>query len=149
MTWTLEHIEKLRALWAHGYSCSYIARQIGGGISRNAVIGKASRLGLPRRPTPLGNHHVRYVKISSTKVKRVPVPAFVPLDDPPFAERVSTINLTDKTCRWPIGDPDQPGFAFCGRLPREDSPYCPTHFARAYGRESSGYVKPSLVARAA
>lgn len=51
MDWTAEAIEALRALWAEGHSTAEIGRRMG--ISKNAVVGKAHRLNLPARPSPI------------------------------------------------------------------------------------------------
>ena len=52
MSWTDERIDKLKTLWEKGMTASQIAEELGG-VSRNAVIGKAHRLGLQSRPSPV------------------------------------------------------------------------------------------------
>src|SRR6188508_2836724 len=52
MSWTEERIERLKAMWTEGSTASQIADELGG-VSRNAVIGKAHRLGLEARPSPV------------------------------------------------------------------------------------------------
>ena len=113
MSWTDERVDMLKQLWGSGKSASEIA-EILGGISRNAVIGKAHRLGLSGRPSP---------------IKRRPAPA------PETAAEVggaTILNLTERMCRWPIGDPRDPNFRFCGRLALPGQPYCAEHAAMAY-----------------
>jgi GcrA cell cycle regulator len=147
MEWSNERIEQLRALWHNGLSASQIAVQLGG-ITRNAVIGKAHRLGLTGRPSPIKNRpagvarprpirrpraeHVSPPRMATAavQVRRVePVPAPVELEDGPGA---TILTLTDRICKWPIGDPRNPDFHFCGRASAEGLPYCTDHARRAY-----------------
>ena len=114
MGWTEERVEQLTALWGSGKSASEIA-QILGGITRNAVIGKAHRLGLSGRPSPI-------------KRKQAPRPVAV-ADEPTGA---TILSLTERMCRWPIGDPRSPGFRFCGRAAVPGQSYCAEHAAQAY-----------------
>lgn len=101
MIWTNEIIGKLTTLWNDGKTGSEIAEILG--ISRNAVIGKAHRLKLSGRQSPI-------------KKK---------LDKPSF------LALTEKMCRWPFGDPKKSDFHFCGEF-AEHAPYCPEHRKIAY-----------------
>lgn len=111
MTWTDERVTVLRQLWGNGKSASEIAALLGDNITRNAVIGKAHRLGLSNSGTP---------------VRKKPTA-------PPLASAGATIlNLTDRMCKWPIGDPREPGFHFCGRPCQPGLPYCSEHAAIAY-----------------
>jgi len=120
MIWTEEAIARLRELWASGVSCTAIARELGTG-SKNSVIGKVHRLGLPPRQSPL-----------PTSARRtVPVPGAVPVTL--HHATLATLALTSRTCRWPIGDPASPDFRYCGALPRRDgAPYCDLHWKIAY-----------------
>jgi GcrA cell cycle regulator len=61
MSWTDERIERLKKMWANGATASQIADELGG-VSRNAVIGKAHRLGLEQRPSPVKPGEEREVK---------------------------------------------------------------------------------------
>jgi GcrA cell cycle regulator len=147
MEWSSERIEQLRSLWQDGLSASQIASNLGG-ISRNAVIGKAHRLGLTGRPSPIKNRPTgmtrpkpqRRPKIEQTLAPRVaappqpqkrvdPTPQVVETDDGPGA---SILTLTDRICKWPIGDPRHADFHFCGRASAEGLPYCADHARRAY-----------------
>jgi GcrA cell cycle regulator len=113
MTWTDERVDTLRELWGSGKSASEIAAILGDNITRNAVIGKAHRLGLSGRPSP---------------IRRKPAaPAPVPV-----TSGTNILNLTDRMCKWPIGDPREPGFHFCGRACKTGLPYCAEHAAVAY-----------------
>lgn len=105
MSWTDERVERLKELWGKGMSASEIAEAIGE-VSRNAVIGKAHRLGLSIR--------------AKKEVRRISSP-------------VSTIiSIADKKCKWPIGDPRDCEFHFCGHPAHDKLPYCPEHAAKAY-----------------
>ncbi|MBI1779129.1 MAG: global cell cycle regulator GcrA-like protein [Proteobacteria bacterium] len=102
MDWSEERVAELKRLWATGLSARQIAEQLGG-VTRNAVIGKAHRLGLSQ-PSP-------------TRMK--PRTASAPI----FAER---------GCRWPIGHPGENGFHFCGQPSDAGRPYCIEHCSVAY-----------------
>lgn len=150
MEWSNERIEQLRSLWQDGLSASQIAASLGG-ITRNAVIGKAHRLGLTGRPSPIKNRPVGIVRPKPPRRPRVERPAaprvaaasashpvhhrleppqpVVEIDDGPGA---TILTLTDRICKWPIGDPRHPDFHFCGRASAEGLPYCADHARRAY-----------------
>lgn len=148
MEWSSERIEQLRALWRDGLSASQIASALGG-ITRNAVIGKAHRLGLTGRPSPIKNQSAgpaRPRPARRPRTERLPVPrvasvaaapmrraepALPPLEleDMPGA---TILTLTDRICKWPIGDPRNADFHFCGRASAENLPYCAEHARRAY-----------------
>ena len=144
MTWTNETVERLKTLWAEGQSASVIACRIGG-KTRNAVIGKVHRLGLPGRATCARTHtpgrrtqtlraRSRKDRHPAIKARAKPqrgstaLPELTPA--PPYA--VTAATLTGVTCRWPIGDPFDAGFHFCGRAAGEHVPYCPHHMAIAH-----------------
>jgi GcrA cell cycle regulator len=149
MEWSSERIEQLRSLWQDGLSASQIAANLGG-ITRNAVIGKAHRLGLTGRPSPIKNRPVGIARPKPQRRPRVERPAVprvaaasapvhvhraeppqpvVEIDDGPGA---TILTLTDRVCKWPIGDPRHPDFHFCGRASAEGLPYCADHARRAY-----------------
>lgn len=159
MTWTDERIERLRKLWEEGLSASQIAADLGG-ISRNAVIGKIHRLGLSGRvkaPTPQRRGRKqrlvakpvyrapRRTVIGNTVLKTIarPEPQAVARTEPepapaaeaeivPLREPVGLLDLREQHCRWPIGDPAEPGFRFCGQPSPIGQPYCAAHARRAY-----------------
>lgn len=129
--WTDDKIEALRKHWAAGESCTDIGKRLG--FSRNAVIGKVNRLGLERREKPSRPVPVRIKTKQPPKPRRVkedasPDPA--PLPPPPSSgsapddTTAAVLALTSTTCKWPIGDPKQPGFRFCMREKPADQPYC-------------------------
>lgn len=118
MEWTEERVAKLKALWGEGHSASQIAGILGD-ITRNAVIGKAHRLGLKGRPSPIR-------KEKTTAPKPVRRAAAAPV--------ARTTRVSDRQCHWPIGHPREPGFHFCGAPAVADKPYCEQHCAVAYRR---------------
>ncbi|MHA1564655.1 MAG: GcrA family cell cycle regulator [Alphaproteobacteria bacterium] len=153
MTWTEERVMRLRELWTEGLSASQIAAQIGG-ITRNAVIGKAHRLGLEGRPSPIrsGGPRAR----PRARVKPV-VPQPAPRPGPGLSgvavnlkkreaplEPSLQIQATAKairglsggpSCAWPIGNPGEAEFHFCDRQAVEGRPYCDNHCSMAYIRK--------------
>src|SRR5215471_8138393 len=136
MGWTEERVELLKRLWAEGLSASQIAARLGS-VTRNAVIGKVHRLGLSGRatssrsssPRPRRTHVARTSRASSllfgTRGNTALKPQFeaepdlapAPLAELviPLNERASIMTLKEAMCRWPIGDPGEPEFHFCGR----------------------------------
>ena len=147
MGWTDERVELLKKLWAEGLSASQIAAELGG-VTRNAVIGKVHRLQLSGRAKQNGGprpHRARAARTAraprpmtigntALKLERAPMPRRIPIEDivVPIPLRKSILALNEKTCRWPIGDPTDEDFSFCGHNPRESSPYCEYHARVAY-----------------
>lgn len=149
--WTDERIAHLKRLNTDGLSASLIAGELGGGISRNAVIGKINRLGIAgARPIRTAPPKPRAPRMPRQRVVRAagwqrPQPALEPYIPPqpvvdmdiPIEQRCTLFTLTSKTCRWPVGDPDDAAFFFCGD-PSADldkgRPYCPSHTVRATQR---------------
>ena len=157
MGWTEERVELLKKLWAEGLSASQIAGELGN-VTRNAVIGKVHRLGLsgrakptrsaaagPRRmrhSRPRGGPQGGYATIGNTALKAdlMPAVAASPRPQPapvtelviPKEERKTILQLTEYTCKWPIGDPGDEEFHFCGRRSEVSGPYCDHHARVAY-----------------
>ena len=132
MGWTDERVEQLKTLWSDGLSASQIARVLGD-ITRNAVIGKVHRLGLAGRAGPARAERPRAARRSAIHVA-APLPEIIEedpvvLEDGNFA---TVLTINDRMCRWPIGDPSENQFHFCGRNPRSGSPYCEAHARKAY-----------------
>lgn len=125
-TWSDDRVELLKSLWGAGKSAAEIAQQLGGGISRNAVIGKAHRLGLSGRASPVQK---KVDKVAAAAIARAAAEE-VSYERSPTG--VNLLQLSDKTCRWPIGDPKREGFHFCGSRPMPGVPYCGHHSAVAY-----------------
>jgi GcrA cell cycle regulator len=146
MGWTEERVELLKKLWADGLSASQIAAELGG-ITRNAVIGKVHRLGLSGRAKSPSSSSPRPRKARSSGMMRVsrasirgntalayeyevePEPELIEI---PLEQRKTLLQLTEKTCRWPIGDPGSTEFFFCGGENANEQPYCTYHARVAY-----------------
>jgi GcrA cell cycle regulator len=135
MSWTTEREEKLRELWKKGYTASQIANLIGD-TTRNAVIGKAHRLNLEARAASKkitkiksdNNNEVKYEKLGrKAKFKSLLLDKSFEPENPKTLEE-----LTDQTCRWPIGHPPENDFHFCGRKPLEKFVYCKLHVLYAF-----------------
>ena len=153
MAWTEERVELLKKLWAEGLSASQIAGRLGG-VTRNAVIGKVHRLGLAGRATSSRSSAPRPRRTHVPRANRAPSLMFgtrgntalkpqyeakqdaepAPLVELviPLNERASIMTLKESMCRWPIGDPAEPEFHFCGRKKCGTLPYCEHHARMAY-----------------
>jgi GcrA cell cycle regulator len=138
-TWADKDAEKLRKLHGEGLTSSQIADALG--VTRNAVMGKINRLGLLKQRAPRPKH-VRIKQKKPQKEKQTHLRAQPPQlriatppvsdQEIPIAQRRTLLELTQATCRWPIGDPGRPGFFFCGAPPSASLPYCTHHAQRAY-----------------
>ena len=138
MSWTDEKVAKLKELWGKGNTASQIAEIIGG-ISRNAVIGKAHRLNLSAkiktRTATSNQSFENSLDEKNTKSKRVRRSKFKSLiiekdfepENPKQLEE-----LDENSCKWPIGHPDEKTFYFCGRSSLKDFSYCKLHLLYAY-----------------
>ena len=138
MSWTNQKVSKLRELWTKGHTASKIA-EILGETTRNAVIGKAHRLNLEERAPSktkssserkqVSSSHPRLKGSASRKSKFNSI-----LLDKNFEPENPTAleNLTDQTCKWPSGHPDEENFYFCGRKPVDSFPYCKLHVLYAF-----------------
>ena len=205
-SWTDQRVASLKKLWQQGKSASEIAESLGG-VTRNAVIGKAHRLGLSGRPSPIKTVSVKKPAATAPKsaakpatpakkpapaakpaVKAAPpakstvasavkaaaaapqmkkpapapIAAAAPAKKPESAPQqqtatakspfnlpmtaevmarplmvhdgkvISILELSEKTCRWPIGDPKDPAFGYCGAIVHPTFPYCPGHVVMAF-----------------
>ena len=138
MSWTDEKVAKLKELWGKGNTASQIAEIIGG-ISRNAVIGKAHRLNLSAKiKTRTATSNLNFdnsLNLKNNKLKRGRKSRFSSLiiekdfepENPKQLEE-----LDDNSCKWPIGHPDEKSFYFCGRTSLKDFSYCKLHLLYAY-----------------
>lgn len=156
--WTEERIEVLTRMWGEGTPAKVIGDHVG--ATKNAVIGKAHRIGLPFRGKGFGSgrprqtgkrkdhryepggsrylppeNRVRFrrsdgglaagAKTRTSRIRQEPPSA-------PDMLMLSILDLESTSCRFPIGDPKQPGFAFCGASKPVEHSYCPFHRALAY-----------------
>ena len=144
-TWTDERIALLRSHFEAGLSCRQIAADIG--VSRNAVIGKLSRLNLtrgrvvserkgPRKEAakgrrPNGSPRQQYQILKAVFVGSTRAVADEPIDQ---EHRCSLFELSEQRCRWPINTPGHDDFCFCGNQPVDGMPYCAGHSRLAYQR---------------
>ncbi len=124
--WTPDRVKTLMALWAEGISTLEIGRRLG--VTKNAVVGKVHRLGLPKRQSPIN---------STPRAPRVAKPAEpvrmkVQAPPPSVENMVKMEELTSGMCNWPEGEPGTEDFRFCGQNSLEGKPYCAAHCARAY-----------------
>lgn len=156
MEWNEEAIARIRLLWSEGHSTAEIGRRMG--ISKNAVVGKAHRLNLPARPSPIRRSTGEKRTATRATIRRVtgptlpalqsisraptpsplPTPALVtlPVHKAPVMLRTVTSNHRPtgrvSSCCWPLGDPGTPQFRFCGDPTMPAKPYCHDHAALAY-----------------
>jgi GcrA cell cycle regulator len=139
--WTPDRIKILMALWAEGISTLEIGRRLG--VTKNSVVGKVHRLGLPKRQSPIS---------SSPRTPRVTKPTtpirIRPQTVPISANMVKMEKLTTGMCKWPEGEPGHEDFRFCGQPAIENKPYCATHCARAYVKSTRDRGQsPNITAR--
>ena len=118
--WTDERLEELKKLWAQGLSISQIGEALG--VSRNAIAGKAHRMGLPKRPSP----------ISKPKAEKPKVEPVVEEQDLPLRLELRQLVWSRSKCCWPTGDPKKNSFVFCGDTVVPGKPYCLPHCKEAY-----------------
>lgn len=149
-TWTNERIERLKQDFEAGLSCREIAADIG--VSRNAVIGKLSRLNLTRgravderklqdrNATPRQRKAVPRLQFEmlATIYGEADAPVAIgPIDD---ANRCSLLDLSENRCRWPISTPGAEDFCFCGNAAHDGQPYCAGHSRLAYRPNSRARI---------
>lgn len=137
MSWTDERIELLKKLWDDGLSCSQIAAELHG-ITRNAVIGKAHRLGLagrkrpdqPRAPRPKRQRTFNLTKLFAIRDQTDPG-LIADLEPEIIANPIGIFALNESTCRWPVSGSGAETM-FCGSEPLTGFPYCGRHSRWAY-----------------
>ena len=138
MSWNEEKVNKLKELWGKGSTASQIAEIIGG-ISRNAVIGKAHRLNLSAKiktraassnqsiENSLEQKNFKSKKGRKSKFKSLIIDKDFEPENPKQLEE-----LDESSCKWPIGHPNEESFYFCGRSSLKDFSYCKLHLLYAY-----------------
>lgn len=159
--WPEDKVERLKARWAEGASATEIAKELGG-FTRNAIIGKVTRLGLPKR-SRLARLAATTTNRRAQAARRPPAPRapkpkahYVKFErtphigDGPRPSRAGPSRYVDQgpglatpltlgahMCKWPIGDPQDEGFTFCGKR-QEHGPYCAEHGRVAFEPASKG-----------
>ena len=137
MSWTPEKVEKLKELWGRGNTASEIA-QILGGVTRNAVIGKAHRLNLSgkiqtkKSSSLAANVNSNENKIPRKNFRRGKFKSLIIEKDFEPENPKQLEELDENSCKWPIGHPNEDNFYFCGRNSLKDFSYCKLHLLYAY-----------------
>jgi len=138
MSWTDEKVAKLKELWGKGSTASEIASIIGG-ISRNAVIGKAHRLNLSAKIKTRSVVSNKNFEISlneknnnSKRGRRSKFKSLIIEKDFEPENPKQLEELTDNDCKYPIGHPNEKNFYFCGRNSLKDFSYCKLHLLYSY-----------------
>jgi GcrA cell cycle regulator len=138
MSWNEEKVGKLKELWGKGSTASQIAEIIGG-ISRNAVIGKAHRLNLSSKIKTRSSSSSQNFDLNSeennakkkqgrkSKFKSLLIEKDFESENPKKLEE-----LDESSCKWPVGHPEEKSFYFCGRSSLKDFSYCKLHLLYAY-----------------
>ena len=138
MSWTEEKVDKLKELWGKGKTASQIAEIIGG-LSRNAIIGKAHRLNLSAKiktrtatsnknfESSLEEKNFKSRRGRKSKFKSLIIEKDFEPENPKQLEE-----LDENSCKWPLGHPDEKNFYFCGRSSLKDFSYCKLHLLYAY-----------------
>lgn len=164
MSWTEERVETMLKLREDGLTCSQVAKRLD--VSRSAIIGKLHRLGISHDQMPKHNgggmakptsRDARARKrVLTPKISQVRRPSAVVREElptqqlpPAFAEEasrgVALLDLTPKSCRWPLGDPRDESFRFCGADRVIGKPYCLNHCCAAY--QGVSQFKPTRPSR--
>ncbi len=141
MSWTEDRVSILTKLWGDGHTAAEIAKKLGG-VTRNAVIGKAHRLKLSNRVSPIqqnkkpANKNIERIvtikqKISTAK-SITPVTPVIKTKPILSGNNYNLMDLKPRMCRWPSGDPKENEFGFCGDKTISGIPYCAEHAKVAY-----------------
>ena len=139
MPWDDNNVAKLRDLWDQGLPTAQIGKLLG--FTKNAVVGKAHRIGLERRPSPIRRTAVKpdrkkarspvMPKLNFESTKEQEIVSKEPAVFQPVVKNIFTA-APKRGCEWPEGHPDEADIRFCGKDRFEDKPYCLDHCAVAY-----------------
>ena len=139
MSWNQQKVDDLKKLWNEGVATSRIGEQLG--FTKNAVIGKAFRLGLERRQNSRKKTAQSQSVSSVTMYRETSVPGSSQISPKrevtrrreKFSFKKSIVGTGSfKSCQWPIGDPLEEGFHYCGGQNIPTKPYCIEHYKKAY-----------------
>lgn len=141
MSWTDERVALLKKLWGEGKTAAEIASTLGG-VTRNAVIGKAHRLKLSNRTSPIQPAKKVAKAPANTSTPPAPLPKRpkIKSSDIPRGQGLSLLELKPSQCRWPSGDPRDDDFGFCGERCSTGLPYCDEHARIAYQAARSNRI---------
>lgn len=140
MSWNDENVARLKELWDQGLPTAQIGKLLN--FTKNAVVGKAHRIGLERRPSPIRRTAVKpdrkkarspimpILNFESQNVKTTHTP-FIPLNFQPSVKNIFS-SISKRGCEWPEGHPEEDEFHFCNQERFEDKPYCINHCEVAY-----------------
>ena len=145
MSWNEENVAQLRELWDQGLPTSQIGKILN--FTKNAVVGKAHRIGLERRPSPIK----RRIMKPDRKKARAPLMPSLSFDSKSengeilnkdenlkystrdkFLAKKLLNNNKNNGCEWPFGHPNETDFNYCGLEKEEGKPYCSKHCDKAY-----------------
>lgn len=142
MSWTDERVNLLKNLWGEGKTAAEIAKELGD-VTRNAVIGKAHRLKLSNRVSPIQQSQKKPIPAkppAETKAETVQKQKKLIAASTSKKGGVSMAELKERMCKWPIGDPRESGFHFCGGEGVPGLPYCSDHAKIAYQAASRNRI---------
>ena len=154
MPWDNDNVSRLRDLWDQGLPTAQIGKLLG--FTKNAVVGKAHRIGLERRPSPIRRTAVKpdrkkarspvipKLNFEDNSVEQEEFRTPIQIFQPSVKNLLSTNNK--RRCEWPKGHPDESEFHFCGKERFEDKPYCLDHCAIAYVIPEKEENKTNLIA---
>ena len=151
MIWTDEAVEELKKMWDRGMTTGQIAKALN--VTKNSIIGKVHRLCLTARPSPIKkvsakeiskstpdvkqNKSAKSPKANRTSDEKNTVKEAIETADAPLSveeTNIPLVKLDNHTCRWPLGDPRDDDFCFCGKRVKTGQTYCEEHAAVAYVR---------------
>lgn len=145
MVWTDEVVEELKRMWDKGMTTGQIAKALN--VTKNSIIGKVHRLCLTARPSPIkkspNKTEKKPISVAKAPVKSTKMQPKLVEESSPEIDKTETfveetniplVKLDNHTCRWPLGDPRDDDFCFCGKRIKTGQTYCDEHAAIAYVR---------------